>query len=313
MAAASGSSMNRSAASRIRGTLFGTAIGDALGGPRQFTERDELPLLTEMKPIANFKVPAGTWSDDTSMTLCLAESLTKTGTGEQDPADQLTLYSCWLSEGHNTPTGKAFDIGGTTRNSIQRYRVTGEVRANTDDEVFQGNGSLMRVAPVAAMFRADPARAGREAAISSLTTHSNLLCQQACQILGQVIATALQGGTKEEVLGAVGMSGYLSPLEPVVKGRFAYKSRDQIQSDGWVVATLEAALWAFARTETFEDGAIYAVNLAHDADTVGAVYGAIAGAFYGYEAIPDRWLAALKGRDVIEKVCGPFLAVCGAA
>jgi ADP-ribosylglycohydrolase len=161
------------------------------------------------------------------------------------------------------------------------------------------------------MFATDPVRAGREAALSSLTTHANPVCQQSCHILASVIATALQGNTKADVIAACQYHGpgpCREELLPIIAHEFLDKERKQIRSDGWVVSTLEAALWAFARTDTFQDGAILAVNLAHDADTVGAVYGAIAGAFYGYEAIPLEWLEDLKAKIVIESVYVPFEA-----
>lgn len=285
----------------LRGAFYGTAIGDALGGPRQFCERDELPTLTDMKPIANFNMPAGSWSDDTSMMLCLAESLTQTGYGPQNFDHQLQLYSKWLLEGHNTVAGKTFDAGATTRGAIMNYKKTGATTAYTDDDMYQGNGSLMRLAPIGMMFWDDPDRAADEAAASSMTTHANSICTMSCRILARAIAVAIQGSSKEEVLAAAAIPEYRKELIPIVQRKYIHKSRDAIHSDGWVVATLEAALWAFAKTTTFEDGAILAVNLAHDADTVGAVYGALAGAYYGFGNIPDRWLVDLKNKQLLEE------------
>ena len=292
---------------RLRGSFFGTAIGDALGGPRQFCERDELPLLTQMKPIANFRMPAGSWSDDTSMMLCLAESLTQTGKGAQLLSLQLEYYSKWLKDGYNTPTGKAFDIGGTTRRAIATYNMTGKIIADTADEIYQGNGSLMRLAPIGMMFWDDEEAAAKEARISSMSTHANSLCLEACSMLARAIAKAIQGRSKENILDFTEDYMLERPeLESIINGDYMKKTRNQIRSDGWAVSTLEAALWAFYTTETFQDGAILAVNLAHDADTVGAVYGALAGAFYGYEAIPVEWIYDLKGKERLEEIYGNF-------
>jgi ADP-ribosylglycohydrolase len=254
-----------------------------------------------MKPIANFGMPAGSWSDDTSMMLCLAESLTQTGYGPQNFDHQLQLYSKWLLEGHNTVAGKTFDAGGTTRGAIIHYKKTGATIAYTVDDMYQGNGSLMRLAPIGMMFWDDPDRAAEEAAASSVTTHANSLCAMSCKILARAIAVAIQGRPKAEVLAAAAIPEYRKELIPIVMGKYVHKSRDEIHSDGWVAATLEAALWAFAKTSTFEDGAILAVNLAHDADTVGAVYGALAGAHYGFGNIPDRWLVDLKNKGLLEE------------
>ena len=311
---------------RLRGAFYGTAVGDALGGPRQFCERDEMPLLTEMKPIYNFKMPAGCWSDDTSMMLCLAESLTKScygfpqhsaegntffpysygKNGPQNLSDQLNLYLHWFKDGYNTPTGKTFDVGGTTKRAMMAFSATGNIIANTSDDMFQGNGSIMRLAPIAMMFYDDEERAANEAMLSSQTTHTNIVCLQACNLLARAIVTALQGRSKESVLDAVSQEHFCKELECITSGNYQKKTRKQIESHGWVVATLEAALWCFYKTESFEDGLILAVNLAHDADTVGAVYGALAGAFYGFTNIPDRWLVDLKGKHILDSIYSKF-------
>lgn len=294
---------------RLRGAFYGTAIGDALGGPRQFCERDEMPLLTDMKPIYNFKMPSGCWSDDTSMMLCLAESLTKTGYGPQVLSDQLNNYLKWFKEGYNTPTGKAFDIGGTTKRAMMAYSATGKIIADTSDEMFQGNGSLMRLAPIGMMFWDDEERAAKEGMLSSQTTHTNTVCLQACGLLASAIALAIQGKSKDRILESFCNEHVCKELESISSGKYQSKTRNQIESHGWVVATLEAALWCFHKTESFEDGLILAVNLGHDADTVGSVYGSLAGAFYGFSNIPDRWLVDLKGKDILEKVYTEFEAV----
>ena len=314
---------------RLRGAFYGTAIGDALGGPRQFCERDELPLLTDMKPIANFRMPSGCWSDDTSMMLCLAESLTKSGygfpeqnaqgntffpylygkNGPQILSDQLNYYLKWFKEGYNTPTGKAFDIGGTTKRAMMAYAATGQVIANTTDEMFQGNGSIMRLAPIGMMFWDDEERAANEAMLSSQTTHANIVCLQACCLLAKAIVRGLQGRSKEDILAAVLQHSFCSELDSITSGDYQKKTRDQIESHGWVVATLEAALWCFYKTSSFEDGLILAVNLCHDADTVGAVFGALAGAYYGFGGVPDRWIVDLKAKEILESIYLNFESV----
>jgi ADP-ribosyl-[dinitrogen reductase] hydrolase len=142
--------------------------------------------------------------------------------------------------------------------------------------------------------------------LSSQTTHTNIVCLQACNLLARAIVTALQGRSKESVLDAVSQEHFCKELECITSGNYQKKTRKQIESHGWVVATLEAALWCFYKTESFEDGLILAVNLAHDADTVGAVYGALAGAFYGFTNIPDRWLVDLKGKHILDSIYSKF-------
>lgn len=291
---------------RLCGAFYGTAVGDALGGPRQFCERDEMPLLTDMKPMSNFKMPAGSWSDDTSMMLCLAESLTKTGYGPQSLSDQLNYYLKWFKEGYNTPTGKAFDIGGTIKRAMMAYAGTGQIVANTSDEMFQGNGSIMRLAPIGMMFYDDEERAASEAMLSSQTTHTNIVCLQACDLLARAIALGIQGKSKESILESFQREHYVKELESITTGDYQKKTRNQIESHGWVVATLEAALWCFYKTTTFEDGLILAVNLGHDADTVGAVFGALAGAHYGFGNIPERWIVDLKAKDRLQSIYMAF-------
>lgn len=294
---------------RLRGAFYGTAVGDALGGPRQFCERDEMPKLTEMVSNHNFKMPAGCWSDDTSMMLCLAESLTKTGYGPQLLSDQLAYYLKWFKEGYNTPTGKTFDVGSTTQRAIITYAMTNKIIADTSDEMYQGNGSLMRLAPIGMMFWDDEERAGQEAMLSSQTTHANIVCLEASSLLASAIALAIQGQSKLRILESFSNEHVCKELHSITSGKYQKKTRNQIESHGWVVTTLEAALWCFYKTESFEDGLILAVNLAHDADTIGAVYGALAGAFYGFSNIPDRWLVDLKGKERLETIYLAFESV----
>ena len=199
------------------------------------------------------------------MMLCLAESLTKTcyrfpeqntqgntffpysygKNGPQILSDQLAYYLKWFKEGYNTPTGKAFDVGGTIKRALLTYATTGQIIANTSDDQFQGNGSIMRLAPIAMMFYDDEDRAANEAMLSSQTTHTNIVCLQACNLLARVIVNALQGRSKESVLDAVSQDYFCKELECITSGNYQKKTRDQIESHGWVVATLEAALLVF--------------------------------------------------------------------
>lgn len=293
---------------RLKGTFYGLIVGDALGGPLEFKDRDTHPLLTEMVENNNFDLPPGSWSDDTSMMLCIAESLIITGRGEQDRVDQLNLFTEWWRNGYNSVNGECFDIGGTVKTALRRFKFYKEPVALTDDEMFQGNGSLMRLAPVPMMFWQDVDRAGAESALSSETTHANSLCKDICKLFGKMVARAIQGVNKEEILATDRTSTeYDALLVPILEQAYRRKRRDEIQSSGWALHAIESVLWAFATTETFEDGLVLVINLAGDADTNGAIYGMLAGAYYGYDAIPSRWLNALQRPDMIDMVYLPFI------
>ena len=293
---------------RLKGTFYGLIVGDALGGPLEFKDRDTRPLLTEMAEIKHFDLPPGSWSDDTSMMLCIAESLTITGKGEQDRVDQLNRFTEWWRNGYNSVNGECFDIGGTVKTALRRFKFFKEPVALTDDEMFQGNGSLMRLAPVPMMFWYDVERAGIESALSSETTHANSLCKDICKLFGKMVARAIQGVNKEEILATDRTSTeYDALLVPILEQAYRSKRRDEIQSSGWALHTIETVLWAFANTDNFEDGLILVINLAGDADTNGAIYGMIAGAHYGYDAIPQRWVGDLQRPDMIERVYVPFI------
>lgn len=295
---------------RFKGCFYGLAVGDALGGPLEFKRRsDTRPIVTEMVENKNFDLPPGSWSDDTSMMICIAESLTVTGRGEQDRVDQLERFTRWWREGHNSVNGHCFDIGSTVKTALRRFKFFKNPVALTDDEMFQGNGSLMRLAPVPMMFWNDTERAGVESALSSETTHANSLCKDICKLFGKMVARGLQGLSKNEILATDSdkMSEYDPMLAPVFEGAYRGKTRDEIHSDSWVIHTIETVLWAFSTTETFEEGLVRIVNLAEDADTNGAIYGMLAGAYYGYDAIPRRWLDALQRPDILDEVYVPFI------
>jgi ADP-ribosyl-[dinitrogen reductase] hydrolase len=292
---------------RRKGCFYGCAVGDALGLPLEFQERDTHPLVTEMIPATQWKdLAAGSWSDDTSLMLCLAASLVATR-GVQDNHNQLSHYNAWWEEGYLSVTGYCFDIGRTTTLALAAFEKHGRTVAKTTMENHQGNGSLMRIAPIPILFHALNTAAIIEAAArSSETTHAHPVCKNACSIFSVLCAHAIRGENKDKLLEILNslqsIYEFDTSLWPILRGEFMRKARHEIRSGGYVVDSLEAALWAFFKTDGFEEGAILAVNLAHDADTVGAIYGMLAGAAYGYSDIPARWLAALQGRRMLDGV-----------
>ncbi|MBT3341381.1 MAG: ADP-ribosylglycohydrolase family protein [Gemmatimonadetes bacterium] len=242
------------------------------------------------------------------MALCLAESLL-TCDGF-DATDQMQRYERWYQHGHLSSTGTCFDIGNTCRAALEQFEQTDEPFAGATDPRSAGNGSIMRLAPVAMRWAADLPAALEMAALSSQTTHGTAEAVDACRLLAAILVGALHGESKEDLLAtncwplrALLETTSLSPrITEIAHGSFRDKQPPEIRGTGYVVDSLEAALWAFAASDSFEQGALLAVNLGDDADTTGAVYGQIAGAYCGVDGIPARWLLMLSLREKIEEM-----------
>ena len=290
---------------RFRGCLLGLAVGDALGTTVEFNKPGAFEPVTDMAGGGPFGLEPGQWTDDTSLALCLAESLVERRGFY--PADQLRRYLRWYREGYWSSTGTCFDIGGATRRALERFERTEEPYCG-DDPDAKGNGSLMRLAPVPLYFARDPVKAIDLSGESSRTTHGAQACVDACRYLGALIVGAVRGARKDELLSdryePVPRCWKEKPLVPeideVARGSFKEREPPEIAGRGYVVKSLEAALWAFHKTDTFRDGCLFAVNLGHDADTTAAIYGQLAGAYYGRERIPALWLDKLAFRQEIE-------------
>jgi ADP-ribosylglycohydrolase len=274
-----------------RGALIGLAVGDALGTAVEFKPPGSFRPVTTMTGGGPFGLEAGQFTDDTSMALCLAESLAVLG--RFDERDQLARYLEWWRHGHLSSNGRCFDIGNSTRASLAHFEETGELLA-VDDQAA-GNGSLMRLAPAVLFARGDETLAVELAARSSRTTHGARQATDACRFFAVLLTRAVAGASKEELLDpALWTLGTLHPeVEEVARGSFLRRSPPEIRGSGYVVRSLEAALWAFARGTTFAEGCLLAVNLGDDADTTAAIYGQVAGAHYGEQAIPAEWRAKL--------------------
>ncbi|WP_412053961.1 ADP-ribosylglycohydrolase family protein [Arachnia propionica] len=286
---------------RILGCLLGLAVGDALGAAVEFQARDSFPPVTDMVGGGVFDLAPGQWTDDTSMALCIAASLTETGA--YDPRDQLARFVRWYRDGYLSSTGRCFDIGNQTRAALEEFEATGEPYRESVGGMSAGNGSLMRLAPVAMAFCDDPDAAGRFSADSSRTTHPAVECVEACGTYGRLIAAAIEGASRTElyVLAADLAEQVTNPdLATILRGSYRVKERDEISSSGYVLHSLEAALWALANTDDFLEGALLAVNLGDDADTVGAIYGQLTGALYGRSGIPENWRDRLHDVGMIE-------------
>jgi ADP-ribosylglycohydrolase len=291
---------------RYRGAMLGLAAGDALGTTLEFKAPGSFAPIDDMVGGGPFGLKPGQWTDDTSMALCLAESLIERA--EFDPADQMERYVRWNQRGHLSSTGRCFDIGVTTRSALLRFLDDGNPYAGSTEAATAGNGSIMRLAPVPLLFAGSPAEAIARAADGSRTTHAAAEAVDACRYLAALLVGAARGASKDELLSdhyepvpGLWREAPLSPkIAEVASGSFRRRDPPEIRGTGYVVQSLEAALWAFDRSDDFRSGALLAVNLGDDADTTGAVFGQLAGAYYGEPSIPAAWRERLALRDVIE-------------
>ncbi|MCC7262958.1 MAG: ADP-ribosylglycohydrolase family protein [Candidatus Latescibacteria bacterium] len=294
--------------SRYEGCLLGLAAGDALGTAVEFKAPGSFPPVSDITGGGPFGLKKGQWTDDTSMALCLAESLI--ACHGFDAGDQMQRYQRWRREGYLSSTGRCFDIGNTVAAALDRFARTADPYAGATDPRSAGNGSLMRLAPVALFFAADPVAAIARGAESSRTTHGALTCLDACRYFGGLLLGALQGISKEMLLAArfspVAGLWEREPLCPeidqIAGGSFRQRMPPDIAGTGYVVQSLEAALWAFHHSSSFAEGALLAANLGHDADTTAAIYGQLAGAYYGVEGIPETWRGCLAQSDLIRSL-----------
>lgn len=300
---------------QFRGALWGLAAGDAVGTALEFTQPGHFTPITDMVGGGPFRLKPGEWTDDTAMAMCLAASLVETG--GFDAADQMRRYVRWYREGYWSSNGVCFDIGNTVSQALRRFERSGEPYSGSTDAYSAGNGSLMRLAPAALRYAGQPMEAIARAADSSRTTHAAVAAVDACRYMAALIVGALGGADKETLLADyyTPMAGIWErqPLTPAIAeiaaGSFKERQPPQIQGSGYVVKSLEAALWAFYHSDNFRDGCLLAVNLGQDADTTGAIYGQLAGAFYGSEGIPAGWRDRLAKRDEIAGLADGLLAL----
>ncbi len=286
---------------RFRGCLLGLAAGDAVGTTVEFKARGTFEPVSGMDGGGPFGLKAGQWTDDTSMALCLATSLVETGRFDAD--DQMARYLRWWREGYLSSTGACFDIGNTVSSALQRYRRSGEPFSGSTDPYTAGNGCIMRLAPVPMFYWRSRRSAMDYAAESSRTTHGAQECLDACRLFCAILLDALAGEAKEEVLfGELDFDLKSEKLATIDKGSYRTKPREEIRGSGYVVESLEAALWCFFNSSSFEEAILTAANLGDDADTTAAICGQVAGAYYGEGGIPDDWLDKLTMREEISRL-----------
>lgn len=301
---------------KVKAGIMGVCIGDALGVPVEFKDRDYLKRfpVTEMQEFGSHNQPKGTWSDDSSLTLCLAEILTKGYDLEKIGQN----FVKWVRYGHWTAHGRLFDIGGTTREAIARL-IKGE-SARFSGNIFEednGNGSLMRILPLAFYLKDEENIDNIYQTVKQVSTitHGHFRSVFACFIYVIFVIQLLKGKnkagaytyTQEIALEYAGKQWFsLSEVElfqRILKNDISVYPKDKIRGSGYVLHSLEASLWCFLNSESYSEAVLKAVNLGEDTDTTGAITGGLAGIYYGFENIPKQWINELVRKDDIEKLC----------
>lgn len=301
---------------KVKAGIMGVCIGDALGVPVEFKKREDLKKfpVTKMLEFMSWNQPKGTWSDDSSLTLCLAEELTKGYALEKIGQS----FVKWNKYGHWTAHGKLFDIGGTTRHSIARL-IKGE-SARFSGNIFEednGNGSLMRILPLAFYLEKenDIQKVYHTVKEVSSITHGHFRSVFACFIYVIFAIQLLKGHRKKEAytyiqkvaLEYAKEQGFnpneIELFNRILKNDISVYSEDEIKSSGYVLHSLEASLWCFLNSESYSKAVLKAINLGEDTDTTGAITGGLAGIYYGFEDIPQEWISELVRKDDIEVLC----------
>lgn len=303
---------------KILGGLWGAVVGDALGVPVEFKDRAVVQAnpITGMRGYGTHHQPPGTWSDDSSMLLCTVESLVA---AEFDVADMGARFVRWFRDFHWTPHGETFDIGMTTADALLRIEHGASPEtAGSRDEYSNGNGSLMRIMPVALRFAASPgALLAERAHRASAITHAHPRSQMACAFYSMAVRQLLAGVDPAVSLDAArtefgehyGFSPEFSHFRRALEDDFRAKPEGEIVSTGYVIHTLHASLWCLLTTASFEECVLKAVNLGGDTDTTGCVAGGLAGVHYGLDAIPMAWRNELARAKELEALFDKFTRV----
>ena len=257
---------------RALGGFLGLAIGDTIGGQVEFKARGSFPLVTDMIGGGVFNLRPGQITDDTEMALAIARSLTVNG--KFVPTDIMDRFLAWSKT--------TFDIGNTIKSSLQAYEINKNPFQGRNNVALSGNGSIMRLYPTVLWTLNQNDKEAFELVWDvSRLTHASVIVRESTDTMLSLIRKIFAGQSKDEILKNISFS-------------------DEPESSGFVRHTLQAALWGFATTNSFEEGLLKVVNLGDDADTVGAVYGQIAGSYYGRSGLPDKWVEKIECREEIE-------------
>ena len=304
------SSAPTSVEDKCLGALIGLAVGDAIGTTVEFKSRDTFPKLTSMIGGGPFRLKPGEWTDDTAMALALADSLINQG--KLDPSDLMQRFVAWWQHGKYSCTGRCFDIGITTSTALAKFEATGDPLSGSHDPYSAGNGALMRLAPVVLHWfgtgSEDPAELAQLARQQGAVTHGAATSLEACAAFAEILRIAVIARDKETVFSHAASMEFGPEVNHILAGSWRGKHRRDIRSSGFVLHSLEAALWCFARTSNFRDAVLLAANLGNDADTTAAITGQLAGAYYGLEQIPSEWRKMLAWSNKIETMGQALLA-----
>lgn len=290
---------------KIYSGIMGLVVGDALGVPVEFRKRDTYKVA-DMIGYGTYGQPPGTWSDDSSMALATAASIARLGRIE--PEDIMRNFAKWYFDAEFTPYGEVFDVGGTTREAILDYKLGTPIdKCGGTDFRDNGNGALMRILPVALV-----PHSGSDVQQVAGLTHNHLISHSACGIYVEIVEMLLAGQSKGEVMQTIKDNAFCLLPELSRLAELENLQREEIKSSGYVVDTLEAALWCWLHTDNYRDCVLTAVNLGDDTDTVAAVAGGLAGIYYGCggeSGIPEEWLAKIPRREWIAEICATLAAI----
>jgi ADP-ribosyl-[dinitrogen reductase] hydrolase len=280
------------------GAFVGLAIGDALGAPVEFKKRGSFPVVSEMLSGGYFRLPAGAWTDDTAMALCLSDALKHNS--NIDARDLLERFCRWASDGENTSTGISVGIGQNTLRVLGEFKRHNYLNAQPTKQRADGNGAVMRLAPVSIRHWRNPKIASEVAIKQSQITHYSTISAASCELLSLMLVYLISGNDWKAAKEVAVEEVKLGEAKYLTTEAWKIRAESTISSTGFVLHTMEAAFWAVENSSSFEDCLVKAVNLGDDADSVGAVAGQLAGALYGVSAIPTRWLEKLYKRNEIE-------------
>jgi len=304
---------------KVLSTILGGAVGDALGVPVEFKKRDSFRITT-MTGYGTYNQPKGTWSDDTSLTMCLIDNLID----KQDEYDLMQKFANYWSDGYWTPYGEMFDIGIATSEAIRRYKSgLPKEEWGGSAEYDNGNGALMRIAPLAFPLRHEPSFTKRKEEIERIAhvTHRHVRSTLGCIIYVELLICLLHGDEPFEAyekavnlcqkqLTGTEYEQEFSAYERVLNLSLPHVGRNEIQSTGYVVSSLEASIWSFLQSDDYEEAVLTAVNLGEDTDTIGFITGTMAGAYYQLDGIPEEWVCQLAKKEELIGTCKRFADAC---
>ena len=276
---------------KFEGALVGLAVGDAVGTTLEFKPRGTFIPITDMEGGGPFRLRVGEWTDDTSMALCLANSLIQHK--GFNPEDQMNRYCNWWRVGYMSSTGDCFDIGGTVMSALDNYIEHADPFSGSIDEDTAGNGSLMRLAPIPIFYASNKELAVKYAGESSRTTHGAAECIDSCRLFTSLIIESYNAASKEAIFEQCAYQPYAPNVIEIANRSFMSKSYQELTGSGYVIESLESALWCFMNSDNFEEAILLSANIGNDADTTAAICGQIAGAYYGFSGIPEKWSSAI--------------------